>query len=103
MAAMPSLVQQAPHFIEGDALRIAAELYGLEATAAPLPSERDQNFHLRDTAGDQYVLRIDRKPIETTSKRNLALIMGKFTAEDVIKTFEKSRSVPELVPVFGGK
>jgi len=29
-----------------DADRLAAELYGLHATAESLPSERDQNIHL---------------------------------------------------------
>ena len=30
----------------------------------------------------QYVQRIDRTPIQTTTNRKLALIMGRFTAED---------------------
>ncbi|RME58536.1 MAG: hypothetical protein D6790_11825, partial [Caldilineae bacterium] len=33
-------------------------LYGLEARAAPLPSERDQNFLLQTENGDAYVLKI---------------------------------------------
>ena len=31
---------------QSDAVRLAAELYGLQATAESLPSERDQNFLL---------------------------------------------------------
>jgi len=47
----------------------------------------------------QYVQRIDRTSVETTTNRKLALIMGKFTAEDAIKSIQNSRCTPELVPV----
>ena len=47
----------------------------------------------------QYVQRIDRTSVETTTNRKLALIMGKFTAEDAIKCIQNSRCTPELVPV----
>ena len=57
----------------------------------------------RGTRAAEYVLRIDRTPIETTSKRNQALIMGKFTAEDVVKALGNSRCVPELVAVQVGQ
>jgi hypothetical protein len=47
----------------------------------------------------QYVQRIDRTPIQTTTNRKLALIMGKFTAEDAVKAIQTSRCSPELVSV----
>jgi hypothetical protein len=47
----------------------------------------------------QYVQRIDRTPIQTTTDRKLALIMGKFTAEDAVKSVQTSRCNPELVSV----
>lgn len=47
----------------------------------------------------QYVQRIDRTPIQTTTNRKLALIMGKFTAEDTAKSIQTSRCTPELVLV----
>ena len=47
----------------------------------------------------QYVQRIDRIPIQTTTNRKLALIMGKFTAEDAVKSIQTSRCSPELVSV----
>jgi len=59
-----SLLQRAPRLSVADAVRLARELYGLEAVAAPLPSERDQNFLLVSTAGTggleraRYVLKI---------------------------------------------
>ena len=47
----------------------------------------------------EYVQRVDRTPIQTTHDRKLALIMGKFAAEDAVKSIQNSRCNPELVPV----
>jgi len=47
----------------------------------------------------EYVQRIDRTPIQMTSNRKLALVMGKFTAEDAEKSIQSSRSITELVSV----
>ena len=49
--------------------------------------------------GAEYVQRIDRKAVQTTAQRNLALVMGKFTAEDVVNSLGKSRWSPELVAI----
>ena len=51
-------VAAAPRFSEVDAVRLVRELYGLPVDAEPLPSERDQNFLLRDADGPRYVLKI---------------------------------------------
>jgi hypothetical protein len=51
------------------------------------------------THAAEYVKRIDRTPIETTTNRKLALVMGRFTAEDAVKSIQNSRCSPELVPV----
>ena len=45
----------------------------------------------------EYVQRIDRTPIQTTADRKLALMMGKFTAEDAVKSLQTSGCSPELV------
>ena len=47
----------------------------------------------------EYVLRVDRSPIQTTTNRKLALAMGRFTAEDAVKSMQNSRCNPELVSV----
>jgi hypothetical protein len=47
----------------------------------------------------QYVLRVDRAPIQTTSNRKLALMMGRLTAEDVVKAMHSSQCKAELVSV----
>ena len=46
-----------------------------------------------------YVQRIDLTPIQMTTNRKLALVMGRFTAEDAIKSIQNSRCRPELVSV----
>jgi len=50
----------------------------------------------------EYVQRIDRTPILTTTSRKLALVMGRFTAEDAVKSLQNSRCSPELVSVQVG-
>jgi hypothetical protein len=54
---------------------------------------------IRGTRAPEYVQRIDRAPIQTTPNRRLALIMGKFTAEDAANSIQTSKCSPELVPV----
>jgi 4-aminobutyrate aminotransferase-like enzyme/Ser/Thr protein kinase RdoA (MazF antagonist) len=52
-----SLLEHAPRLESEDAVRLAREIYGLRASAQPLPSERDQNF-LLDTDAGRFVLKI---------------------------------------------
>ena len=47
----------------------------------------------------EYVKRIDRVPIQTTTNRKLALVMGRFTAEDAVTRLKTARCNPELVSV----
>jgi hypothetical protein len=51
------------------------------------------------TRAPEYVQRIDVSPIQTTPNRKLALVMGRFTAEDAVKSIHNSRRSPELVSV----
>jgi hypothetical protein len=46
-----------------------------------------------------FVQRLDRTPIQTTTNRKLALLMGRLTAEDAVKSLQTSRCTPELVSV----
>src|SRR5216684_1106878 len=43
---------------EAEAVRVARELYGLEASAQGLPGEYDDNFHLRTSDSRAYVLKV---------------------------------------------
>lgn len=47
-----------PRFSSGEATDLARALFGVAASASPLPSERDQNFRLDTEAGPAYVLKI---------------------------------------------
>ena len=51
------------------------------------------------TRSPEYVQRVDPTPIHMTTKRELALLMGKFTAEDAIKSLQNSRGIAELESV----
>jgi hypothetical protein len=51
------------------------------------------------TRAPSYVQRLDKLPIQMTTNRKLALMMGKFTAEDAVKLLQNSRCTPELVAV----
>jgi hypothetical protein len=51
------------------------------------------------TRAPAYVQRIAPTPIRTTTDRKLALVMGKFTAEDAVKSIQTSQCIPELVSV----
>jgi 4-aminobutyrate aminotransferase-like enzyme/Ser/Thr protein kinase RdoA (MazF antagonist) len=53
-----SLLEHSPKFSLEEAKEFARDLYGLDAEAFALPSERDQNFLLQDGAGAKYVLKI---------------------------------------------
>jgi len=47
----------------------------------------------------EYLQRINPTPIQTTKDRKRALVMGKFTAEDAIRSIQTSQCNPELIPV----
>jgi len=51
------------------------------------------------TRATEYVQRIDLTPIQMTPNRKLALVMGRFTAEDAVKSLQNSRCLPELESV----
>lgn len=53
----------------------------------------------RGTRAPEYVQRVDPTPIQMTTNRKLALVMGKFTAEDAVKSLQNSRCIPELESV----
>jgi 4-aminobutyrate aminotransferase-like enzyme/Ser/Thr protein kinase RdoA (MazF antagonist) len=55
---MPTFFAHPPEVDEESAHRIARDLYALDATAIPLPSERDRNFRLDAANGHRYALKI---------------------------------------------
>ena len=47
----------------------------------------------------EYVQWVDSTSVQMTTDRKLALVMGKFTAEDAIKSLANSRCITELESV----
>lgn len=47
----------------------------------------------------EYVQRIDRTPVQMTTNRKRALVMGRLTAEDVVKSIQTFQRIPELASV----
>ena len=47
----------------------------------------------------QYVQRTDKSPMQMTTNRKLALIMGKLTAQDAMESLQHGRCSSELVSV----
>jgi len=51
------------------------------------------------TRAPEYVQRVDPTPLHMTTNRKLALVMGRLTAEDAVKSLQNSRCIPELESV----
>jgi 4-aminobutyrate aminotransferase-like enzyme/Ser/Thr protein kinase RdoA (MazF antagonist)/murein DD-endopeptidase MepM/ murein hydrolase activator NlpD len=79
-----TIVTDAPRFDAAGAARIARQLYGIDAVALPLPSERDQNFLLTDTRGSRVVLKIanagERREILEAQQAAMAHVAASMTA-----------------------
>ncbi len=61
-----SPLQRTPRLNAAAAGQLARDLYGVAATVAVLPSERDQNFLLTTDAGERFVLKIANAAEERT-------------------------------------
>ncbi|MFQ5704630.1 MAG: phosphotransferase [Gemmatimonadales bacterium] len=66
---------KAPQFTHEQAVAIAYNLYEISTMARELPSDRDQNFLLRDTSGGSLILKIANadEPIETVDSQTKAM------------------------------
>ena len=113
-------VQKAPRITRDDAVRIAADLYGLNVSAAPLPSERDQNFYcealpdgratalaLSKSAGrnEQFVLKIanSEEAFEILELQNQVIQF--LTASKIDLKFPRivpTRAAEEIATIKGG-
>src|SRR6266478_2539492 len=97
-----ALLQQAPALTAEEASAVARELYGIDAHASPLPSERDQNFRIA-----QYVLKIanagdNRALLEAQTAAAAHLAAHGVASFRVIPT--KSREeIAALPDRFGGR
>jgi len=90
-----SLLQQAPRFDLAGAARLAHELYGLDASASHLPSERDQNFLLTTATGDRYVLKV------ANAAENRAMLEAQNAAMEHVAG--RAELCPRVVPTLVGE
>jgi len=86
-----------PRFTDKEARIIANELYGMDVSAKPLPSERDQNFLLEDRkSGERYVLKISNQ------KEKKEIIEFQNLAMDRVGTALGSSYCPQVCPTKDG-
>ena len=90
-------VTEAPDFSSALAVRLAAELYGLNASAGPLPSERDQNFLLTASDGRRFVLKI------ANASEEFAALDLQNRAMDHLAGEEEPLPCPRLVRSLSGQ
>src|SRR6187402_879796 len=75
---------------------VARERYGLDATAEPLVSERDQNFRLTDASGAGWVLKV------SNAAEDRAVVEMEVAAVERIKSVDPALPVPVARPAVDG-
>jgi 4-aminobutyrate aminotransferase-like enzyme/Ser/Thr protein kinase RdoA (MazF antagonist) len=83
-----------PSFTADAAALAARRMYGLDAEATPLVSERDQNFRLQTAAGDAFVLKI------ANAADDRALVAAQNAA--LAHVARRSTLCPSVVPTLDG-
>src|SRR5215831_808006 len=94
---MVAAVKSRPEFSERDAAALAAELYGIEASVRELPSERDQNFHLREKSGQESVLKVGN------SAESIEILEFQNAAMEHLTGLIGHTYVPKVVPSKSGQ
>ncbi len=89
-----SLLDHAPTFNIEDATALAQKLYGIRATASPLPSERDQNFLLRTQSDERFILKI------TNAREDRALLDAQHRA--MARVNERAALCQQVIPARDG-
>src|SRR5688500_1295903 len=88
------VLQHAPALTAAEAADLARRLFGIDAEATPLPSERDQNFVLRTQAGDRFVLKV------ANSTDDRALLEAQNAA--LAHVARRSTLCPRVIPTTDG-
>ena len=78
-----------------DAEEVARERYGLDATAEPLVSERDQNFRLTDASGAAWVLKV------SNAAEDRGVVEMEVAAVERIASVDPALPVPVARPALG--
>lgn len=91
------LTSTPPAFSIADVLHIAHHHYGIEATAKPLDSERDQNFQLTSNDGTRFTLKIanhaEKPEVVDFQNRALMHVAGR----------DPSIPLPRVIPTLDGQ
>src|SRR5688500_6305819 len=75
---------------------VAREWYGLDATAEPLVSERDQNFRLTDASGVAWVLKV------SNAVEDRGVVEMEVAAVERIRSVDPTLPVPVARPALDG-
>jgi 4-aminobutyrate aminotransferase-like enzyme/Ser/Thr protein kinase RdoA (MazF antagonist) len=94
---LPEIKYTIPAFTTTDAIYLAKQWYGMEISAQPLPSERDKNFYLKNSAGQEFVLKIANL---TESKEILEM---QNSAMAHLATHAPELSIPKVCPSRSGE
>jgi 4-aminobutyrate aminotransferase-like enzyme/Ser/Thr protein kinase RdoA (MazF antagonist) len=86
-----SLLKQTPHFSTDEAAHFLEDIYGISGSLKSLPSERDQNFHIRTDTHEDYVFKIanaseDAAFLEAQAQAMLHLAEYGVTCPQVVET-----------------
>ena len=87
------VVRRAPTFTPAEAAELARRLFGLDADASPLASERDQNFLVATAAGDRFVLKV------ANGTEEMALLEAQNAA---LRRVARTRLCPRVLPACDG-
>ncbi len=85
-----------PRLTTADAEGVARTAFGIEATAKPLVSERDQNFRLTDAAGAGWVLKV------SNAAEDPGVVEMEVAAVERIALVEPSLPLPVARPALDG-
>jgi Ser/Thr protein kinase RdoA (MazF antagonist) len=85
-----------PRFVSPEAAQIAQQVFGLTASVASLPSERDQNFLLDTVGGGRFVLKIAK------SDEDRGVLEFQNAALKQIAARAPALAVPRLIPTQQG-
>jgi hydroxylysine kinase len=91
------LTSTPPAFSNAEAVKIAAQRFGIEAEATPLVSERDQNFKLKTKSGERFTLKIANhaEQLEVVDFQNQALLH--------VAKRDASIPLPRVIPTLDGQ
>jgi len=94
---MTVISTQQPQFSNIEVQEIIQNIYGINASASKLDSERDQNFHLQGDDDKEYILKI------SNPQEDIELIELQSAALKHIHVFNQSLTVPVPIKSIEGK